>query len=91
MTSMRGGAGHQEIHDVVAELVVAVQVVQAGAVALAWTLHQPGVAATIIGPRTREQLKSIRHVPEMKLNPEVLAELDAIFPPCGPAPEAYAW
>ncbi len=62
-----------------------------GAVALAWTLHQPGVAATIIGPRTREQLKSIRHVPEMKLNPEVLAELDAIFPPCGPAPEAYAW
>ena len=62
-----------------------------GAVALAWTLHQPGVTSAIIGPRTVEQLTAIGHVPELALTPEVLTRLDAIFPPCGPAPEAYAW
>lgn len=62
-----------------------------GAVALAWTLHQPGVTSAIIGPRTVEQLTTVGHVPGLTLTPEVLARLDAIFPPCGPAPEAYAW
>lgn len=61
------------------------------AVALAWTLHQPGIAVVIIGPSSREQLASIAHVPELVLSSEVLTKLDAIFPPCGPAPEAYAW
>ncbi len=61
------------------------------AVALAWTLHQPGITATIVGPRTREQLASIAHAPDLRLDPEVLAQLDAVFPPCGAAPEAYAW
>ncbi|MCI3131991.1 aldo/keto reductase [Phenylobacterium aquaticum] len=61
------------------------------AVALAWLLHQPGVAATIIGPRTLDQLTSVLQVPDLVLSPETLAALDAIFPPCGPAPEAYAW
>jgi NDP-hexose C3-ketoreductase / dTDP-4-oxo-2-deoxy-alpha-D-pentos-2-ene 2,3-reductase len=62
-----------------------------GAIALAWTLHQNGIAATIVGPRNREQLVSIANVPELMLSAEVLTRLDAIFPPCGPAPEAYAW
>jgi aryl-alcohol dehydrogenase-like predicted oxidoreductase len=61
------------------------------AVALAWLLHQAGVAATIIGPRNRQQLTSVLHAPEIILDAEVLAKIDAIFPPCGPAPEAYAW
>jgi aryl-alcohol dehydrogenase-like predicted oxidoreductase len=61
------------------------------AVALAWTLHQVGIAAAIIGPSSREQLAGIAHVPELVLSAEALARLDAIFPPCGPAPEAYAW
>lgn len=61
------------------------------ATALAWTLHQDGIAAAIIGPRTREQLASLANVSERMLSVEVLARLDAIFPPCGPAPEAYAW
>ena len=61
------------------------------AVALAWTLHQDGIAATIIGPRSAEQLRSIAHAPDLRLSADVLARLDAIFPPCGPAPEAYAW
>lgn len=61
------------------------------AVALAWTLHQPGIAAAIVGPSSREQLAGIAHVPELALSAAVLVKLDAIFPPCGPAPEAYAW
>ncbi|WP_295632479.1 aldo/keto reductase [Novosphingobium sp.] len=61
------------------------------AVALAWTLHQPGVTSALIGPRTIDQLAAVGHVPELKLSPEALTRLDAIFPPCGPAPEAYAW
>ncbi len=61
------------------------------AVALGWALYQPGIAATIVGPATVEQLVSVAHVPEIKLSAELLERIDAIFPPCGPAPEAYAW
>ena len=61
------------------------------AIALAWLLHQPGLTATIIGPGSRDQLASILHVPEIALTGEALAAIDGIFPPCGPAPEAYAW
>ena len=61
------------------------------AVALAWTLHQPGVTSAIIGPRTIGQLMAVAHVPGLALALDVLAQLDEIFPPCGPAPEAYAW
>jgi NDP-hexose 2,3-enoyl reductase len=61
------------------------------AVALAWTLHQPGITATVIGPSSREQLASIAHVPDIELSTQILASIDDIFPPSGPAPEAYAW
>jgi NDP-hexose C3-ketoreductase / dTDP-4-oxo-2-deoxy-alpha-D-pentos-2-ene 2,3-reductase len=61
------------------------------AVALAWTLQQPGIASAIIGPSSREQLQAVAHVPDLELSAEALAGIDAIFPPCGPAPEAYAW
>ena len=61
------------------------------AVALAWTLRQPGITAAIIGPRSAEQLRSAAQVPDLQLSSDILAQLDAIFPPCGPAPEAYAW
>tara|TARA_R110002111_G_scaffold148295_1_gene215444 strand:- start:877 stop:1842 length:966 start_codon:yes stop_codon:yes gene_type:complete len=61
------------------------------AVALAWLLHQPGVTATIVGPGSIEQLKSVMHVPEILLSTKTLAQLDEIFPACGEAPEAYAW
>lgn len=60
-------------------------------VALAWLLHKPTVASTIIGPRTLEQLASVLDVPELTLHVDTLARIDAIFPPVGPAPEAYAW
>jgi len=61
-------------------------------VALAWLLHQKAVTAPIIGPRTMAQLEGSRRSLEIKLSPETLKELDAIFPgPGGRAPEAYAW
>jgi len=61
-------------------------------VALAWLLHNPAVTAPIIGPRTREQLDQSLHALALRLAPETLAQLDAIWPgPGGAAPEAYAW
>ncbi len=61
-------------------------------VALAWLLHQEGVTAPIIGPRTLEQLDGALRALEVKLSHEDLERLDQIFPgPGGAAPEAYAW
>lgn len=61
-------------------------------VALAWLLHQPGVTAPIVGPRTIEQLDNAFAALKVPLDAEHLAELDALFPgPGGAAPEAYAW
>lgn len=60
-------------------------------VALAWLLQNPVVTAPIIGPRTMEQLESAVHALDVHLSPDVLEELDQIFPPVGSAPEAYAW
>jgi NDP-hexose 2,3-enoyl reductase len=60
-------------------------------VGIAWLLKQPGVTAPIIGPRTLEQLESNIRALEVPLDDAALERLDAIFPPVGPAPEAYAW
>ncbi|MEO6091341.1 MAG: aldo/keto reductase [Umezawaea sp.] len=65
-------------------------------VGLAWLLHQDGVTAPIIGPRTTEQLDGSLRAVELKLDDEVLTKLDELFPAPGPngskpAPEAYAW
>ncbi|MEX2143929.1 MAG: aldo/keto reductase [Anaerolineales bacterium] len=61
-------------------------------VALAWLLHQPGVTAPIIGPRTKEQFDGNLHSLELKLDGDALKKLDELWPgPGGTAPEAYAW
>ncbi|GGW09348.1 oxidoreductase [Streptomyces capoamus] len=61
-------------------------------VALAWLLHNPAVATTIVGPRTPEQLTESLRAPHLTLSPETLRALDEIWPgPGGEAPEAYAW
>ncbi|MER6785103.1 aldo/keto reductase [Streptomyces sp. NPDC000658] len=61
-------------------------------VALAWLLHNPAVATTIVGPRTPEQLAESLRAPHLALSSETLQELDEIWPgPGGEAPEAYAW
>ena len=62
----------------------------------AWLLHQDGVTAPIVGPRTAEHLDSSLRATEITLDADVLAKLDELFPPPGPngarpAPEAYAW
>lgn len=65
---------------------------QPAVVALAWLLHNPVVSAPIIGPRTVEQLENAIRATEIKLDREILQELDAIFPgPGGEAPKPYAW
>jgi len=61
-------------------------------VALSWLLNNPAITAPIIGPRTMDQLTGSLHALELKLNDEILARLDTIWPgPGGEAPEAYAW
>jgi aryl-alcohol dehydrogenase-like predicted oxidoreductase len=61
-------------------------------IGIAWLLHNPAVAAPIIGPRTVEQLTGSLHALEISLSPETLTKLDTIWPgPKGSAPEAYAW
>jgi NDP-hexose C3-ketoreductase / dTDP-4-oxo-2-deoxy-alpha-D-pentos-2-ene 2,3-reductase len=60
-------------------------------VGLAWLLHQDGVTAPIVGPRTMEQLAGNLRALDVELDADALEELDRIFPGPGPAPEAYAW
>jgi len=61
-------------------------------IALAWLLQQPAVTASIIGPRTLEQLNNTLRALEFTLSKDQVQRLDSIFPgPGGPAPEAYAW
>ncbi len=60
-------------------------------VALAWLLHQDGVTAPIIGPRTHAQFDGAQRALEISLDADVLARLDEIFPGFKPAPEHYAW
>src|ERR1700730_6931673 len=60
---------------------------QAGAMALAWLLHQDGVTAPIIGPRTLGQLETAQRALEIRLDADVLARLDEIVPGYKTAPE----
>jgi aryl-alcohol dehydrogenase-like predicted oxidoreductase len=61
-------------------------------VAVAWLLHQPGITAPIVGPRTLDQLEDAIKAESVTLSDEVLKRLDAIWPgPGNQAPEAYAW
>ncbi len=65
---------------------------EAANVALAWLIHNPVVAAPIIGPRTLEQFTGSLRAVEIKFTDQQLQHLDEIWPgPGGPAPEAYAW
>ncbi|MGB7539506.1 MAG: aldo/keto reductase [Anaerolineales bacterium] len=60
--------------------------------ALAWLIHNPGVTAPIIGPRTLDQLEGALRALEIKFDESALQKIDAIWPgPGGEAPKAYAW
>ncbi len=61
-------------------------------IAIAWLLHQEGVTAPIIGPRTMEQFMESLAALDVRLTDAERKTLDEIWPgPGGPAPEAYAW
>jgi aryl-alcohol dehydrogenase-like predicted oxidoreductase len=49
--------------------------------AVAFTLAHPGVTASIIGPRTMEQLDTQLGAAELTLSADVLDEIDAIVAP----------
>ncbi|WP_433374815.1 aldo/keto reductase [Actinoplanes sp. CA-142083] len=61
------------------------------AVAIGWLLARPEVTAPVLGPRTPEQLDLPAAVLDDPLPDEAMRALDEIFPPVGPAPEAWAW
>jgi aryl-alcohol dehydrogenase-like predicted oxidoreductase len=58
-------------------------------VALAWLLHQPGVTAPIIGPRTREQLEDLLPAVDLRLTDEQLARLSATTAPPARYPDRF--
>ena len=60
-------------------------------VALAWLLHQDGVTAPIIGPRTIGQFDHAQRSVELSLDENTLDELDRLFPGYRAAPTHYAW
>jgi aryl-alcohol dehydrogenase-like predicted oxidoreductase len=60
-------------------------------VALAWLLHQEGVTAPIVGPRTLGQLNDAQRALALPLDEDARKRLDAIFPGYKTAPEHYAW
>ncbi|MGY2127233.1 aldo/keto reductase [Blastococcus sp. SYSU DS0617] len=60
-------------------------------VGVAWLLHQKGVTAPIIGPRTMEQLEGALAALQLKLTDDQLGRLDEIFPGYRAAPMEYAW
>jgi aryl-alcohol dehydrogenase-like predicted oxidoreductase len=62
-----------------------------GAVGLAWLLHQKGVTAPIVGPRTLQHLDDAQGALTLTLDADALKQLDAIFPGYRSAPEHYAW
>jgi aryl-alcohol dehydrogenase-like predicted oxidoreductase len=62
-----------------------------GDVALAWLLHQDGVTAPIVGPRTQEQLDAAVRALDVRLDDKALERLSEIFPGYRSAPEHYAW
>ncbi|CAO5246977.1 aldo/keto reductase [Frankia sp. AgKG'84/4] len=62
-----------------------------GDVALAWLLHQPAVAAPIVGPRIQQQLDDAVRALDVHLDDKALARLDEIFPGYRTAPEHFAW
>ena len=60
-------------------------------VALAWLLHQDGVTAPIVGPRTMAQLEGSLAALDVTLEQAQLDRLDEVFPGFRAAPMEYAW
>jgi aryl-alcohol dehydrogenase-like predicted oxidoreductase len=61
------------------------------AVAVAWLLRNPVVSTTVVGAMTIEELQSDLGALSVRMDDEVAARLDRIWPGPGEAPQAYAW
>lgn len=61
----------------------------AARVALSWVQNRPGVASTIIGARTMEQLDNNLGALDLKLTPQQVAALDAVSKPTLGFPAAF--
>ncbi|MGE5721012.1 MAG: aldo/keto reductase, partial [Sphingomonadales bacterium] len=51
--------------------------------AVAFVIEHPAVTASIIGPRTMEQLESLLPAADARLSEDVLDRIDALAPPGG--------
>jgi aryl-alcohol dehydrogenase-like predicted oxidoreductase len=60
-------------------------------VGLAWVLHQDGVTAPIVGPRTMAQFEGSLTALDVTLEQAQLDRLDEVFPGYRAAPMEYAW
>lgn len=60
-------------------------------VALAWVLRQPGITGAVIGPSRTAQFEDALAAMQMRLDDEVVARLDEIFPGYKTSPEQFAW
>ncbi len=49
--------------------------------ALAWTMHQPGITSPIIGPRTMDQLEDNLKAVDVEITDDDRAAIDRIIPP----------
>ncbi len=59
------------------------------AVALAWLLHQPGVSAPIVGPRTLDHLEGLLGATDLVLTAEQLERLGAFTAPPAAYPQRF--
>src|SRR5262245_27114985 len=50
-------------------------------IAVAWTLEHPGVTSAILGPRTFEQLEDLLGAADLRLDAQLLDEIDRLVPP----------
>ncbi len=48
--------------------------------AIAWILARPAVSSVILGVRTLEQLKDNLAAATLKLAPDIIAQLEGVFP-----------
>lgn len=60
-------------------------------VAMAWLLSRPGITSVVSGPSSVEQLNGVVGALEVRLDQEMLTQLDEIFPGYKTAPEDYAF
>ncbi len=74
---------NERVYDVIEPLseLAAEKGVPLSRLALAWTIHQPGITSPIIGPRTLEHLEDALLALDVTFTPEDLKRIDEIIPP----------